>query len=147
MNIFTSVLSLIAPLDTSTVQADHEPEVLPPNRGVEPSAAADKDESNWKYTASATAKLILRTVKESSDAFPPLKSVAGGLCAILENSEVQYASHSLYLQRSQQPQRTTANKEAIESLAPRVKALAESLCAPISELGTQEESRRKALER
>jgi hypothetical protein len=43
-------------------------------------------------------------------------------------------------------QRTKANKEAIEALAPRVKALAESLCNPVSEGDTREESRRKALE-
>ena len=94
-------LSLIAPPDTSTVQADREPEVLPPDRGFEPSTAADKNESNWKSTVPATAKLILRTVKESSDAFPPLKSVVGGLCAILDNYEVRYNSRSLGPQRLQ----------------------------------------------
>jgi hypothetical protein len=43
-------------------------------------------------------------------------------------------------------QRTRANRDMIEALAPRVKALAESLCAPVSEGDTREESRRKALE-
>ena len=43
-------------------------------------------------------------------------------------------------------QRTKANREAIEALAPRVKALAESLCAPVSEGDAREESRRKTLE-
>ena len=90
-------LPLIAPSDsagTPTVQTAHEPEFLRPNQTVGPSATADKNEPNWKSTASATAKLILRTVNESSDAFPPLKSVVGGLCAILENSEVWTASRS-----------------------------------------------------
>ena len=42
----------------------------------------------WRATASATAKLFLRGTMESADAFPPLKSVVGGLCFILDNWEV-----------------------------------------------------------
>ena len=42
----------------------------------------------WKSTTSASAKLLLRGVSESADAFMPLKSVAGGLCFILDNCEV-----------------------------------------------------------
>ena len=41
-------------------------------------------------TATSSAKLILRGVRDSADAFGPLKSVAGGLCFILENYEVRY---------------------------------------------------------
>jgi hypothetical protein len=52
-------------------------------------ADTSKVKSEWSHTASSAAKLLLRTVKEASDAFPPLKSVAGGLCAILDNCEVQ----------------------------------------------------------
>jgi len=44
--------------------------------------------SSWESTASATTKTFLDTVKESSDAFGPLKSLAGGLCFILESCEV-----------------------------------------------------------
>ena len=47
-----------------------------------------RDKSEWIHTASSAAKLFLRTVERASDAFPPLKSVAGGLCAILDNCEV-----------------------------------------------------------
>ena len=54
--------------------------------GNEPSA--DESDSDWRTTASASAKLLLRGVGSSSDAFGPLKSVAGGLCFILENCEV-----------------------------------------------------------
>jgi len=97
-------------------------------------------------TTVATAKLILRTVKESSDAFPPLKSVAGGLCAILENAEV-WPVYVLNPRRLWLSQRTKANKQVVESLAPRVKLLAESLCVPVSEGDIREESRRKILER
>ena len=64
------------------------PGVLRPNERAEPSAAADK-KSNWKSTASATAKLFLRGVRDSADAFGPLKSVASGLCFVLDNCEVR----------------------------------------------------------
>jgi len=51
-------------------------------------ATTSKGRSDWKHTASSAAKLFLRTVERASDAFPPLKSVAAGLCAILDNCEV-----------------------------------------------------------
>ena len=54
------------------------------------SPSLQSDKSDWKHTTSSAAKLFLRMVKETSDAFPPLKSVAGGLCAILENCEVRF---------------------------------------------------------
>jgi len=52
----------------------------------------DKNEPKWISNAFATAKLLLRGVRDSADAFGPLKSVAGGLCFILENCEVWLAS-------------------------------------------------------
>jgi len=54
---------------------------------VDPSAAYEK-KSNWKSSAYSTTKLAIHMVKESSDAFPPLKSVAGGLSAILKHCDV-----------------------------------------------------------
>ena len=45
-------------------------------------------DSMGSHTASAAAKLLLRGVRDTADAFGPLKSVAGGLCFILENCEV-----------------------------------------------------------
>jgi len=39
-----------------------------------------------------------------------------------------------------------ANKQAIESLAPRVKALAKLLCKPVSEGDVDERERRQKLE-
>jgi len=84
---------LIVPSDesdgagTSTVP-DHAPEALCPGGGADSSAAAEEHKTSWKSTASATAKLLLRGVRDSADAFGPLKSVAGGLCFILENCEV-----------------------------------------------------------
>ena len=58
------------------------------DESVESSAAADETKSDWKSAASSSAKLLLRGVRDSADAFPPLKSVAGGLYFILENCEV-----------------------------------------------------------
>ena len=59
------------------------------NEPVGASAAADENRPGWKSTASSSAKLVLRGVRDSADAFGPLKSVAGGLCFILENYEVR----------------------------------------------------------
>ena len=60
----------------------------------EPGSAVDK-KSDWKSTAFATAKLLLRGVRDSADAFGPLKSVVGGLCFILENCEVRLSPQTL----------------------------------------------------
>ena len=65
--------------------------------GGEPSAAADKSKLSWKSTAPATAKLLLRGVRDTADVFGPLKSIAGGLCYIIENCEVQSPSYIWYL--------------------------------------------------
>ena len=42
-----------------------------------------------------TAKLTINLVKESADTFPPLKSVAGGLSAILDHCDVQTIPHTI----------------------------------------------------
>ena len=112
----------------------------------EPSDAAGETKSNWGSTASATAKLLLRGVRESADAFGPLKSVAGGLCFIVENFEV-WSPPACTVRRLQVRQQTKANAQEIESLAPRVKALAELLCAPVSEGDIKEGARREDLQR
>ena len=72
---------------TSTVP-DRAPATPNHDKSGEPSGAADETKSNWKSTAFTTAKLLLRGVRDSADAFGPLKSVAGGLCFIVENCEV-----------------------------------------------------------
>ena len=82
----------------SATSGDREREENEHNAGDEsvgPTAAADESESGWKTTASASAKLLLRGVGSASDAFGPLKSVAGGLCFILENCEVRLPPHML----------------------------------------------------
>ena len=82
------LIVLLENADTPTVP-DRVQQDLRSDENVEPSAAANKKGSDLKSTAIATAKLLLRGVRESADAFPPLKSVAGGLCYILDNYEVQ----------------------------------------------------------
>ena len=57
---------------------------------VDPKAVPE-NKTNWKSTAYATTKLAINIAKESSDAFPPLKSVLGGLSAILDHCDVYYA--------------------------------------------------------
>ena len=81
-------LCLITLLDNAdtTVVSDREQQDPRSDENAEPTANEKK--SSWKSTAFATAKLLLRGVRESADAFGPLKSVAGGLCFILENCEV-----------------------------------------------------------
>ena len=64
---------------------DHAQQV-PTDEG-EPSAV-DEDTSNRKSAASATAMSLLHRVKESSNAYAPLKSIAEGLYFILNNCEV-----------------------------------------------------------
>ena len=46
------------------------------NENVGPSAVPDENKSDWKSTAPASAKLLLRGVRDSADAFGPLKAVA-----------------------------------------------------------------------
>ena len=70
--------------------SDHERERNEANvdETVGPSVIAGGNRPGWKSTASSSAKLLLRGVRDTADAFGPLKSVAGGLCFILENYEV-----------------------------------------------------------
>ena len=67
---------------------DKSPKDLHPEVSAEPDTVADKKKLTWTSTVFATAKLLLRGVRDTADAFGPLKSVAGGLCFILENCEV-----------------------------------------------------------
>ena len=99
------------------------------------------NKSDWRSTVSATAEL-LRGVKGG-----PLKSVAGGLCIILENCGVRPPSCTFNEHCSWSFQRTEVDRRAIESLAPRVKTLSESLCAPIPKGDVNEKQRTRKLER
>ena len=70
------------------------------------------DKPDWKHTTSSAAKLFLHTVERASDAFPPLKSVAGGLCDILENCEVHpVIVHLIRDARSFSSERRSTNRQ------------------------------------
>ena len=54
--------------------------------------AATQNESGWMSAAYSSTKVVIDVVKESSDVFPPLKSVASGLAAILKHYDVHSIS-------------------------------------------------------
>jgi hypothetical protein len=86
------------PVTHAVTSGDHEQgenESGADGENAEPSAAANENKPGWKSTASSSAKLLLLGVRDSADAFGPLKSVAGGLCFILENCEVCLPPHLL----------------------------------------------------
>ena len=116
------------------------------DENVGPSVTVDQNRLDWKSTVSSSAKFLLRGVRDSADAFGPLKSVAGGLCFFLENYEVRPPPlpPPTMLTGAQQ---TKANKQAIESLVPRVGELAALLCEPVPEGDFKERERRNMLER
>ena len=72
----------------------------------------DENKSDWTSTVSASAKLLLRGVRDSADVFGPLKSVAGGLCFILENCEVRFPPSYpvLHTHRSHSARRQTSGR-------------------------------------
>ena len=62
-----------------------------PDHAVDPSPAPE----SWKSTADATTKLATNLEEELSDPLPPLKSVIGGLSAILTHCNVRSTSPEL----------------------------------------------------
>ena len=104
------LLYLIVPsVDTEPSTApDQVPEAVGTGESAEPGPAASEEQSNWRSTAVAAAKLLLRGVRDSADAFGPLRSVAGGLCFILENYEVRWlpgnAHHDVHGRHSERRQ-------------------------------------------
>ena len=65
----------------------------PSGYAVKPSS---ENVSNWESTAYSTIKLAMNLVKESADVFPPLKSVVGGLSAILDHCDVRIIDYPLH---------------------------------------------------
>lgn len=90
--------------DTSALPY-HVPEVHRPNESVELAAAMDDSGLGQKPMASATAKL-LRGVRDSAEAFVPLKSIAGHLHSVLGNCQVwlppMHLAHGAYSHSSKQ---------------------------------------------
>ena len=89
MRSLVSVLSLIGPPDDTGSSAilNQAQDAIASGKS-EPDTMGGNTFKQWMSVTSATAKLFLRGVKESADVFPPLKSVVGGLCFIVDNFEV-----------------------------------------------------------
>lgn len=90
----------------------------------EPCAAVDEGRSNWKSIAASAS---------------PLSSIFDGFM-------VRFPAMCCP-QRSSVSLRTKANNQAIESLMPWTKALAEQLCEPVPDSDVKEKERRFRLEK
>ena len=146
MNVAIQLLPLIIPSDNiGATFPDYAQEVPYQGKSAEPSATTDTTTLGGRSAVSATVKL-LQVVRDSTNGFGPLKSVAGGLCLILENCDVWPPSYRFNTQCLQPFQQTGVDEQAIESLAPRVKALSGSLYAPIPVGDVNEKVREKKLE-
>ena len=90
VNGIISVPPLTVPpdnVDNSAISS--QAQEAPSSDQMKPRAVDESGFDQWKSTVSAAIKLFLRGAWGYADAFPPLKSVVGGLCFILENCEVQ----------------------------------------------------------
>ena len=133
--------------NTSTIP-HHPPDAPHLDENVESGVAMDNGGLGEKSVVSATAKLLCG-VRDSKNTSVALKSIAGHLYSILENCQVWPPPCTLSLQCSSlwSFQQTDVDGQAIELLAPRVKILSESLCAPIQPGDTNEKQRGEKLER
>jgi len=95
--LFWTVHLIILPHNTDNSASDPAQSVTKKAKRPKPwdrifhrSAATSetKSESSLASTAYASAKVVIDLVKESSDVFPPLKAVAGGLSAVLKHCDV-----------------------------------------------------------
>jgi len=146
VNFATSLPPLIVlPDDTDDPAVlDRAPEICRPDKSIEPSAAIDCVTSDGKSTPSITVTLLCG-VRDSPNGFGPLKSLAGGLCHILENCNVWPPSHMFNPQCSQSFQQTEVDEQAIVSLAPRIKGLSELFHTPIPLGDVNEKERERKL--
>jgi hypothetical protein len=109
--------------------------------------ATSKSRLNLVSLASSGARLILLGIKESTDAFPPLKSTAAALCFILDNYEVRANLRPSSVLRSlPSSQNAVECHKKIETLTPRVQELARLLGGPVPESDDNEAGRRSILE-
>lgn len=86
----TSAIPSVSSHHLSVSAADESKPVKLSSYTVDPTAAYE-NKPDWKSTLHATAGLVIDVLKESSDACTPLKSVAGGLSAVLKHYDVPYA--------------------------------------------------------
>jgi hypothetical protein len=86
----TGAVSEISPVPVHYLSVPGIDEIKPVELSsytVDPTAAYE-NKPDWKSTLQASAGLAIDVLKESSDVFTPLKSVAGGLSAILKHYDV-----------------------------------------------------------
>ena len=117
-----------------------------PHPVVKPGTVMDDSEPGLKNTVSAAAKLLCG-VRDSVNAFVPLKSITGHLYVILGNCKVWPPTYSSSPQCLWSFQQTEVDEQSIELLAPRLKVLSGSLCAPIHPGDVNEKERGEKLER
>ena len=132
----------------SEPNAVDEWEVDPTGPSPTPSAPPISHDGESGGTTLSTLPQMLPVPVFSIDAvnYPPLKSIARHLCIVLDNGKVQSPFCTFNPQCLQLCQQTRVNKQAIEWLAPRIKALSKSLCAPIPEGDVNEGGRENKLE-
>jgi len=93
----------------SPIVPNHVSDVPRPDESVERSPVVhENNRSNWKSTTVASAKFLLRGVRDASDAFPPLKSIAGILNFILQNYEVRSPPPTCFIPNAH---RTTSKRK------------------------------------
>jgi len=98
--------SLSRPVAHAVTSGGREQERGGPNaddESIGPGVSVGENKTDWRSTVPASATLLLRGVRDSADAFGPLKSVAGGLCFILENYEVWSLPHALFVMLTDTP--------------------------------------------
>jgi len=75
-------------LTDHTRSIPREDKHLKPSDHASGKGTANENESSWMSAAYPSTKVVIDVVKESSDVFPPLKSVASGLAALLKHYNV-----------------------------------------------------------
>lgn len=113
-------------------------EVFHPNDGE-----TSTMERRWRHV---TSRGILRAVVDAGGGFHPLDYVARDLCCLLDYCNVWSPTNMCYPQSLQVFQPMEASWQAIELLAPKVKALSAHLCVPVYEGDSEEQGRRKKLD-
>ena len=71
---------------TQTTPCEDE-QLKTPDHAID-EGAVNQNGSSWMSAAYSSTKVVIDVVKESSDVFPPLKSAASGLAAVLKHFDV-----------------------------------------------------------
>ena len=116
----------------SVTGAEQDKQPKPLEDTIRNPTATDKSGSNWKSTAYATTKLVINLLKESADAFPPLKSAVGGVSAILDHCDVRFIFHttpSTMLTAVTANNRLSQNNKSVDAPGRRAGRIAVHACS------------------